>query len=123
MAQNITVAPKQSHIDPREDLIEVNSAFSGLGIYRREEFLACRYAGTDDLAGGIYVADHAISQRITSKSFRIFINPALINCDKTRQDIIESVPIAKSKGRIKNIGILMFGKKRFNKYLQIMQTP
>lgn len=127
MAENIAVACKQSPIDPRADLIEVDSAFGGLGIYRREAFLAGRYAGTDDLAGGIDVADHIPYHReLRQKGFRIFINPALINCDKTKQDIVEVAPIPKASGTlkfVKKIGILMFGKKRFNKYLQIMQTP
>jgi hypothetical protein len=127
MAENIAVACKQSPIDPRSDLIEVDSAFGGLGIYKREAFLAGRYAGTDDLAGGIDVADHIPYHReLRQKGFRIFINPALINCDKTKQDIVEVAPIPKASGTlkfVKRIGILMFGKKRFNKYLQIMQTP
>ena len=127
MAQNIAVTCKQSPIDPRADLIEVDSAFGGLGIYRREAFLAGRYAGTDDLAGGIDVADHIPYHReLRQKGFRIFINPALINCDKITRDINEGASIPKASGAlkfVKKIGILMFGKKRFNKYLQIMQTP
>ena len=129
MAQNIAVTCKQSPIDPRADLIEVDSAFGGLGIYRREAFLAGRYAGTDDLAGGIDVADHTPYHReLRQKGFRIFINPALINCDKTKtpRDIIEDAPIPKASGSlklVKKFGIFLFGKKRFNKYLQMMQTP
>ena len=127
MAQNIAVASKQSPIDPRADLIEVDSAFGGLGIYKREAFLAGRYAGTDVLAGGIDVADHTPYHReLRQKGFRIFINPALINCDKSTRDIAEGAPIPKASGTlklVKNLGILLFGKKRFNKYLQMMQTP
>jgi hypothetical protein len=127
MAQNIAVACKQSPIDPRADLIEVDSAFGGLGIYTRESFLAGRYAGTDDQAGGIDVADHIPFHRdLRQKGFRIFINPALINCDKSTRDLAEGAPIPKASGvlkLIKKIGTLLFGKKRFNKYLQIMQTP
>ena len=129
MAENIAVASKQTPIDPRADLIEVDSAFGGLGIYMREAFLAGRYAGTDDLAGGIDVADHTPYHReLRQKGFRIFINPALINCDKTKamREVIESAPMPKASGilkLVKKLGIFLFGKKRFNKYLQIMQTP
>jgi len=127
MAQNIAVVCKQSPINPRADLIEVDSAFGGLGIYTCESFLAGRYAGTDDQAGGIDVADHIPFHRdLRQKGFRIFINPALINCDKTTRDTIEGAAIPKAIGVlkwIKKIGILIFGKKRFNKYLQIMHTP
>ena len=127
VAQNIAVGCKQSPIDPRADLIEVDSAFGGLGIYTREAFLAGRYAGTDDQAGGIDVADHIPFHRdLRSKGFRIFINPALINCDKTPNGVVEEVLLPKPKGALKllqKVGTFLFGKKRFNKYLQILQTP
>ena len=103
-AQHIAVECKQAAIDPRADPIEVDSAFGGLGIYRREAFLAGRYAGTDDSAGGIDVADHTPYHReLRQKGFRIFINPALINCDKTKtpRDIIEVAPMPKASGTLK----------------------
>lgn len=127
MAESIAVGCKQSPIDPRADLIEVDSAFGGLGIYTREAFLAGRYAGTDDQAGGIDVADHIPFHRdLRSKGYRIFINPALINCDKTPNGAVEQVPLPKPRGGLKLVqrfGVFIFGKKRFNKYLQILQTP
>jgi len=127
MAQNIAVTCKQSPIDPRADLIEVDSAFGGLGIYTREAFLAGRYAGIDELAGGIDVADHIPFHRdLRQKGYRIFINPALINCDKSTRDLIENKPLPKPRGAlkfVKKLGVITFGKKRFNKYLEMMQTP
>ena len=127
VAQNIAVGCKQSPIDPRADLIEVDSAFGGLGIYKREAFLAGRYAGTDNQADGIDVADHIPFHRdLRTKGFRIFINPALINCDKTQNGVAEEVVLPKPKGALKLVqkfGTFLFGKKRFNKYLQILQTP
>ena len=127
MAQSIAVECKQGAIDPRADLIEVDSAFGGLGIYTREAFLAGRYAGTDSQAGGIDVADHIPFHRdIRNKGYRIFINPALINCDKTPAGVVVEPPLPRPKGGLKLVqkfGILLFGKKRFNKYLQMMQTP
>lgn len=126
-AQNISVGCKQAAIDPRADLIEVDSAFGGLGIYTREAFLAGRYAGTDIKAGGIDVADHIPFHRdLRSKGYRIFINPALINCDKTSSGLVEQAPLPKPRGALKLVrkfGIFLFGKKRFNKYLQILQSP
>lgn len=126
-AQNIAVGCKQAAIDPRADLIEVDSAFGGLGIYTREAFLAGRYAGTDDQAGGIDVADHIPFHReLRQKGYRIFINPALINCDKSNGSILESSLIARPRGMLKVVkyfGTLLLGKKRFNKYLEILYTP
>jgi hypothetical protein len=127
MAQNIAVGCKQWPIDPRADLIEVDSAFGGLGIYTREAFLAGRYAGTDSEAGGIDVADHIPFHRdLRKKGYRIFINPALINCDKSIRDSIEGAPLPKPRGAlklVKKLGTFIFGKKRFNKYLEMMLTP
>jgi glycosyltransferase involved in cell wall biosynthesis len=125
-ALNVAIASKQAAIDPRADLIEVDSAFGGLGIYKREAFLAGRYAGTDELARGIDVADHIpFHRQLRQKGFRIFINPALTNCSKV-PDAQELPIVPKPKGAlkvVKKMGIALFGKKRFNKYLQILQTP
>ena len=127
VALDIAVGSKQSPIDPRADLIEVDSAFGGLGIYTREAFLAGRYAGTDDQAGGIDVADHIPFHRdLRKKGFRIFINPALINCNKVPAGKAEDLQVLKPKGGLKLIQkfcIFIFGKKRFNKYLDLMKSP
>ncbi len=126
-ALNIAVGSKQFPIDPRADLIEVDSAFGGLGIYTREAFLAGKYAGTDDQADGIDVADHIPFHRdLRKKGFRIFINPALINCNKVPGDRTEDIQVLKPRGSLRLIqkfGISIFGKKRFNKYLDLMKTP
>ena len=126
-AHDIAIGSKQSPIDPRADLIEVDSAFGGLGIYTREAFLAGRYAGTDNQAGGIDVADHIPFHRdLRKKGFRIFINPALINCNKVPGGEVEEVLLPKPKGSLKFVqkfGIFLFGKKRFNKYLKLLQIP
>jgi hypothetical protein len=73
------------------------------------------------------VADHIPFHRdLRRKGYRIFINPALINCDKTPGGAVELAPLPKPRGAlklVKKIGVFLFGKKRFNKYLQLMQTP
>jgi len=99
-AHDIAIGSKQSPIDPRADLIEVDSAFGGLGIYTREA--------------------------LRKKGFRIFINPALINCNKVLGGEVEEVLLSKPKGSLKFVqkfGIFLFGKKRFNKYLKLLQIP
>lgn len=125
-ALDIAIGCKQSPIDPRADLIEVDSAFGGLGIYSRKAFISGRYAGTDDQAGGIDVADHIPFHRdLRNKGFRIFINPALVNCDKTPGGTVEEIQLPKPRGAlkiVKKLGILTFGKKRFNRYLKMMQS-
>ena len=56
-AENLAVNAKQVNLSSKAGLIEVDSAFSGLAIYRREAFLEGRYAGTDK-RGVFDVADH-----------------------------------------------------------------
>lgn len=125
-AVNIAIGSKQAAIDPRADLIEVDSAFGGLGIYKRAAFLAGRYAGTDVDANDIDVADHIpFHKQLRQKGFRIFINPALINCNKAG-NYEEPAMLPKPRGLLKllkRLGIALFGKKRFNKYLAMLQTP
>ena len=100
---------------------------SPLDVNNRESFLAGRYAGTDDRAGGIDVADHIPFHRdLRGKGFRIFINPALINCGNTPDVVEKKISPPKATGALKllqKLGVFLFGKKRFNKYLQILQTP
>jgi hypothetical protein len=125
VAQNIAVKCKQSQIDPKADLIEVDSAFGGLGIYTRAAFLAGRYAGTDEQAGGIDVADHIPFHRaLRKRGYRIFINPALINCDKRSVGPGQDMTPATSRrllNIVKKVAIYFFGKKRCEKYLHLSQ--
>lgn len=123
-AENLAVTAKQVNLSAQAGLIEVNSAFSGLAIYRREAFLAGRYAGTDK-RGGFDVADHIpFHEELREKGYRIFINCALINCAKYPDAVESSLP-QEPKGAIKlikQLGLSVFGKKRFNKYLDLMKS-
>ena len=124
-AENLAVTAKQAVLDPRAGLIEVDSAFGGLAIYRREAFLVGRYAGTD-IQGGFDVADHIpFHQELRQKGYKIYINCALINCAQYPDAIEPELP-QQPKGAlkvIKRLGQAVFGKKRFNKYLDLMKSP
>ena len=119
------VTAKQAVLDPRAGLIEVDSAFGGLAIYRREAFLAGRYAGTDK-HGGFDVADHIpFHEDLRAQGYKIFINCSLVNCARY-PDAVESPPPQKPRGTLKviqRLGQAVFGKKRFYKYLDLMKTP
>lgn len=68
--------------------IEVESAFGGLAIYRRETLLNvnCKYIGLNK--DGIEVVDHAsLHLAIIQNGYKIFINPRLINTDFTEHSI------------------------------------
>lgn len=58
--------------------IEVESAFGGLAIYRRDAFVCGAYSGLS--ADGEEVSDHiALHRDLRELGFRIFINPRLVN--------------------------------------------
>jgi hypothetical protein len=64
--------------------IEVESAFGGLAIYKREALLESngRYIGLNK--NGEEIVDHAsLHLGITQNGYKIFINPKLINTDYT----------------------------------------
>ncbi len=58
---------------------EVDSAFGGLAIYKRDALNNVKYVGIDD--NGSEVCEHvALNSQIKEKGCKIYINPGLINC-------------------------------------------
>lgn len=77
----IAIHSRMARLSPRADWIEVESAFGGLAIYRREALLGSTYSGT---SGGHSVCEHVpLHAQLRTKGLRIFINPALINAHRT----------------------------------------
>jgi hypothetical protein len=77
----IAIHSRMARLSPRAAWIEVDSAFGGLAIYRREALLAGDYSG---IAGGKSICEHVpLHAQLRAKGFRIFINPALINAHRT----------------------------------------
>lgn len=65
-------------IDPSEEWIEVDSAFGGLAVYRKEAICDARYIGLDE--AGNEVCEHvSFNNQLKLSGRRIFINPELIN--------------------------------------------
>lgn len=80
-ALDIAIHSRMAHVSPEADWIEVDSAFGGLAIYRRDVLLAGRYSGMQD---GRAVCEHVpLHAELRAKGHRIFINPALINAHCT----------------------------------------
>lgn len=80
----ITVAPKS-------DWIEVDSAFGGLGVYRRTALEGVHYDGLD--ATGAEVCEHVVlHQQMRQRGRRIFINPRLINTYGTEHSAALRLP-------------------------------
>jgi glycosyltransferase involved in cell wall biosynthesis len=77
----IAIHSRMARLSPRAEWIEVESAFGGLAIYRRDALLAGRYSGVQD---GQSICEHVpLHAGLRAKGSRIFINPALINAHRT----------------------------------------
>ena len=80
-ALSIAIHSRMARLSPNAAWIEVDSAFGGLAIYRRDALLAGNYSG---VAGGQSICEHVpLHAQLRAKGFRIFINPALINANRT----------------------------------------
>jgi glycosyltransferase involved in cell wall biosynthesis len=77
----IAIHSRMVRLSPRAAWIEVDSAFGGLAIYRREVLLAGSYSGMQD---GQSICEHVpLHAQLRAQGLRIFINPALINAHRT----------------------------------------
>jgi glycosyltransferase involved in cell wall biosynthesis len=124
-AVNLAVSAKQIQLRPEFGMIEVDAAFGGLGIYKREAFIAGRFAGLD--SNNNEVSDHiAFYQDLKEKKFRVYINCALVNCSKYPEQLApEQPPKLKPILRvIQKMGFALLGEKRFNDYLKrLLSSP
>lgn len=77
-AREKAVYARQIRIRPTSDWIEVDSAFGGLAIYRRETLKGVTYSAFN--AQGEEICEHVtLHSQLRSRNFRIFINPKLVN--------------------------------------------
>lgn len=84
-AQAIAIHSRMARLSAKAEWIEVDSAFGGLAIYRREVLLAGCYRGTLD---GWPVCEHVpLHAELRARGCRIFINPALINAHRTDHSV------------------------------------
>lgn len=76
------VYSKMITIPSDQPMFEVDSAFGGAAIYKREALMNARYVGVDE--EGKEVCDHvALSEDIRNDGFRIFLNPKFVNSGLT----------------------------------------
>lgn len=94
---------------PREsEPIEVESAFGGFAIYKRECFNSAKYIGMDD---GKPVCEHvSLHQTIRKSGGKILINPGLINAGYTSHTFILR-PSIKFKTYLKAIPKKLWGER------------
>lgn len=120
-ANNLAVKAKQVVL-PSIGMIEVDSAFGGLGIYKREAILAGRYIGLD--VAGKETCEHiSLHADLRKAGYRIFINCALVN---SAHHIDPPPPPPKGRTMagiklLKKIGLGLFGEERFHKYLDLLK--
>lgn len=80
-ALDIAIHSRMVRLSPRAAWIEVDSAFGGLAIYRREALLVGNYSGVQ---ASETVCEHVpLHTQLRAQGLRIFINPALINAHRT----------------------------------------
>lgn len=77
-ARSRAISSRMIHVPEHGAWIEVDSAFGGLGIYRREALRGARYVGLNE--AGYEVCEHvALHVAIREQGNRIFIHPGLVN--------------------------------------------
>jgi hypothetical protein len=82
-ATNVSLFSRMVHIPRTTAPIEVDSAFGGAALYTRDAALSARYEGLD--REGREVCEHVgYHARLRAAGHRIFINPALINAERTK---------------------------------------
>jgi len=81
-AYYIAVYARMIKIPMDSPWIEVDSAFGGLGIYKKSALVFSRYTGLTD--AGKEICEHVpLSKEMKRGGYRIFINPRLINTKKS----------------------------------------
>ena len=82
-ADQLAVLARMLHLAPSLPPIEVDSAFGGLALYRREALQGARYEGLTP--EGDEVCEHvALHLAMRRAGRRLYVVPALINAHKTR---------------------------------------
>jgi hypothetical protein len=120
-ANNLAVKAKQVAL-PSSGMIEVDSAFGGLGIYKRDALLAGHYIGLDD-AGNEACEHVSFHTDLRKGGYRIFINCALVN-SAHHIDPPPPPPKGRTMAGIKllqKLGLTVFGEERFHKYLDLLK--
>jgi glycosyltransferase involved in cell wall biosynthesis len=118
LAHHLAIGSKQIYLPKKLGLIEVDSAFGGLGIYKKEAFISATYIGSED---GKDICEHVPFHRsLKKKGYRLFINAALTNCVEpiNTSESAKKRPILKI---IKKVGRALLGRSRFDKYLDFLK--
>lgn len=81
-ALSLSIKSRMIHIPSGSEWIEVDSAFGGFGIYRRETLEIGTYFGND--FNGIPICEHvSLHLELRKHGKKLFINPSMINARST----------------------------------------
>ncbi len=76
----LTLQSRMIRIPKNSEWLEVESAFGGLALYKREAITNLRYSGLD--SEGNVICEHVeFHKKLRDAGFKIYINPKLINID------------------------------------------
>lgn len=115
-AENLSILSKKIYISPATSPIKVHSAFGGLAIYKREAFVSSRYIGLRE--DGSEICEHVpFHHQMEGSGFQLFINPKMLNCTAVVSGLISTICIQ----CIRKVGVGIFGRNRFNKYLSLLK--
>lgn len=78
-AEAITVWSRMIRIDTMHQPIEVDSAFGGLGIYKKKILKDCKYNGGLNKEYNEIVEHVSLNMQIKNKGYKLYIFPSLIN--------------------------------------------
>ena len=88
-------------INKNHDPIQVESAFGGFGIYKKELFLKSRY---DGLINKKEICEHvSFHKNLVQKGYKLYINPKMINAHKTEHTKTIKMVIVRLKYLIKTL--------------------
>ena len=81
-ALRISLGSRMIHIPEKNNWIEVDSAFGGFGLYRRDALNEAEYSGIT--SNGTPICEHVpFHAELRKNGKRLFVNPALINTKST----------------------------------------
>ncbi|HFU75449.1 MAG TPA: hypothetical protein ENK91_00070 [Bacteroidetes bacterium] len=85
-AQLSAIYSKMVHIQEESEWIEVDSAFGGLAIYKKEILQNIEYTGLDN--NGEEICEHVpFHTKLKKRGYKIYINPKLINGSRWRDSL------------------------------------
>jgi hypothetical protein len=106
------VSSRMITVDPEWRWIEVESAFGGLGIYKREALSRALYDGYTDKTSTFLknqICEHvSINKKIIEEGGKLYINPALINCGYNEHNMHLKVSVTAKTGS--SLGRTFFNK-------------